>query len=172
MTVLAQIIGLIAVAAFLLSYQQKKRKNIILCNSVSRVLYVTQYIMLGAFEGAVLDVLGTISSVMACYKERSFIRKHLKLVVVAINLIIVICGLCMYENVLSLCPIVGVILHTSAFWITNEKIIRRVSLIGSPFWLIYNISSMAYGSAVGDALTIISILTAIYRYDIRGKENV
>ena len=78
----------------------------------------------------------------------------------------------MYKNIFSLCPIIGVILHTSAFWITNEKIIRRVSLIGSPFWLIYNISSMAYGSAIGDALTIISILTAIYRYDVRRKENV
>ena len=65
MVILAQLVGLLAVAVFLLSYQQRKRKNIILCNSVSRVLYVVQYVMLGAFEGAVLDVLGTLSSVMA-----------------------------------------------------------------------------------------------------------
>lgn len=172
MVILAQLVGLLAVAVFLLSYQQRKRKNIILCNSVSRVLYVVQYVMLGAFEGAVLDVLGTLSSVMAGYKDKGFIKRHLKLIIVFINILIFVCGMFMYKNIFSLCPIIGVILHTSAFWITNEKIIRRVSLIGSPFWLIYNISSMAYGSAIGDALTIISILTAIYRYDVRRKENV
>ena len=43
------IIGILAVAAFLFSYQQKKRTNIILFNVISRVLYIIQYCLLGAF---------------------------------------------------------------------------------------------------------------------------
>lgn len=168
---LAQAVGILAVVSFLLSYQQKKRKNIIIWNATSRVLYIVQYIMLGAFEGAVLDVLGTVSSVAAQNKEKSFIRKHIKAVVVAINLLIITAGLMLYENVFSLFPIAGVVLHTSAFWISDEKIIRRVSFLGSPFWLVYNIASCAYGSALGDLLTMISIATAMYRYDFK-KEKV
>ena len=168
---LAQAVGILAVVSFLLSYQQKKRKNIIIWNATSRVLYIVQYIMLGAFEGAVLDVLGTVSSVAAQNKEKSFIRKHIKAVVVAINLVIIAAGLMLYENVFSLFPIAGVVLHTSAFWISDEKIIRRVSFLGSPFWLVYNIASCAYGSALGDLLTMVSIATAMYRYDFK-KEKV
>ena len=38
-----------------------------------------------------------------------------------------------------------------AFWMSDEKKIRYVSLIGTPCWFVYNFMSRAYGSAVGDA---------------------
>lgn len=171
MILLAQIIGVFAVITFLLSYQQKKRKNIIVWNATSRILYILQYLILGAYEGVVLDILGTVSSVAAQKKDSKIIKKNLIFFIIGINLLILTAGLFLYENIFSLFPIVGVVLHTSAFWITEEKIIRRVSFIGSPFWLVYNLASLAYGSAIGDILSMISIGTAIYRYDIRGKAN-
>ncbi len=171
MNILAQAVGILAVAAFLLSYQQKERKNIIALNAASRVLYIIQYIMLGAYEGAVLDILGTVSSVTAQNKHRKFIGKHIKIIVVAINCVILIAGLLLYENFFSLFPVIGVILHTSAFWISKEKTIRRVSFLGSPFWLVYNLASHAYGSAIGDVLTMVSIGIAIYRYDIKHSQE-
>lgn len=171
MNIIAQITGIVAVVAFLLSYQQKKRKNIIMLNAASRVLYIIQYILLGAFEGAILDVLGTFSSVAAQNKNKSFIQKHYKIIVVIIDLVIFGAGLLTYENFFSLFPIIGVILHTSAFWIDDEKKIRAVSFLGSPFWFVYNLVNCAYGSAVGDMLSMVSIGIAIYRYDIRKKEK-
>ena len=146
MSNIAQVVGLFAVATFLISYQLKKRKNIIVCNAVSRVLYIIQYIMLGAFEGAILDILGVLVSVAAHNKDKGFIRKHLKFYIVIINVTIFLIGLCMYKNIFSICPVIGVILHTSAFWITDETIIRRVSFLGSPFWLIYNIAKVVADS--------------------------
>ena len=171
MVLIAHAVGLFAVVTFLLSYQQKKRKNIIVWNTVSRCLYIIQYIMLGAFEGAVLDILGAVSSVAAQRKNNKFIARHTKTVIILINLIIIGAGLLLYENVFSLFPVAGVVLHTSAFWINEEKTIRKVSFSGSPFWLVYNLASRAYGSAIGDILTMVSLGTAIYRYDIRGQKN-
>ena len=167
--IVSQVIGFLAVASFLLSYQLKKRKNIILCNVLSRCLYILQYVLLGAFEGAVLDVLGAISSVIAAKKHLPFIKKHTKIFVVCMDLIIVAAGLLLYVNPFSLLPIAGVLLHTTAFWINDEKIIRRVSLLGSPFWMIYNFSCRAYGSAVGDFLTMVSIVIAMVKY--RNQKN-
>lgn len=164
---IAQIVGIAAVATFLLSYQQKKRKNIILWNAISRGLYILQYCLLGAFSGAVLDVLGALSSVLAGKKEQGFIKKHTKLTMLLINGAIVIAGLViaiLHRSLWDLLPIAGVLLHTGAFWITDEKIIRRISLAGSPFWFIYNFHSLAFGSAVGDILTMCSILIAMVRY--------
>ncbi len=168
---IAQIIGLLAVSLFLLSYQQKRRSRIIACNALSRILYVVQYILLGALEGAVLDVLGVLSSVVAQNKDKGKIKKRFKSAFVTVNLGIVIAGGLLYKNIFSFFPVVGVLLHTSAFWISDEKNIRRVSFLGSPFWLIYNLVSCAYGSAVGDVLTMVSIGTAIYRYDIKNAKK-
>lgn len=169
MYLLAQIIGILGVSTFLLSYQLKKRKNIILVNAISSVLYVLQYIMLGAFEGAALDILAAVSTVAAHNKDKGFIKRHSKLVIGVLTLSFCVAGMVFYKNIFSLCSIIGAILQNSAFWITKEKILRRVSFTASPFWLIYNLTSGAYGSAIGSALSIVSIGLAIFRYDILGK---
>lgn len=157
-------VGVLAVILFLLSYQQKTRIRIIVFNTASRLLYILQYIMLGAFEGAALDILGAVSSAIAGKKNSGFVKKHARLLLILIDAVIIAVGLLLYENVCSLLPIAGVLLHTTAFWIDGEKIIRRVSLAGSPFWFAYNFYSKAYGSAVGDLLTVGSILIAMFRY--------
>ena len=91
--------------------------------------------------------------------------------IIGINLLILAAGLLLYENIFSLFSVAGVILHTSAFWIKDEKKIRRLSLAGSPCWLVYNIANYAYGSALGDVLSIVSICIAIFRYDIKVKAH-
>lgn len=172
MDIIPQIIGLLAVATFLLSYQQKERKNIILFNTVSRCLYILQYIFLGAYSGAVLDVLGAISSVVAGKKHAEFIKKHTKAILIIINTCIVVAGgvIALYnKSWLDMFSLTGVLLHTSAFWISSERVIRRVSLLGSPFWFVYNFLSRAYGSAIGDVLTICSIVIAMIRH--RNEES-
>ena len=164
MDIIANVIGVAAVATFVLSYQMKTRKGIVICNAISRALYVVQYLLLFAFEGAVLDVLGIVASVLAQKKDSPFIKKHLKIVVISVDLVIVAAGILLYKNVFSLLPMLGVLLHTGAFWLTKEKDIRIVSFLGSPFWLVYNLYSHAYGSAVGDVMTMVSIATAMIRY--------
>lgn len=166
---IAFVVGIVAVIFYLLGYLQKKRNRIILFNVTSRVLYIIQYIILGAFEGAVLDVAGTVSSVVAQKKEAPFIKKHIKLAIVVVNLFIVAMGLVTYKNLYSILPVVGVVLHTGAFWLDDEKTIRKVSFLGCPFWLLYNFISGAYGSCIGDILSMVSIGVAMYRYDYKNE---
>lgn len=174
MKIIPQIIGFAAVTLFLLSYQQKKRSNIILMNVISRILYILQYLLLGAYAGAVLDVLGAVASVAASEKDEGFVKKHLKLFIIGINALIIAAGVTiafMNKSWLDLFSLTGVLLHTGAFWLSSEKIIRRISLAGSPFWFVYNLLSQAYGSAVGDLLTMWSILFAMYRHREKKQEN-
>jgi len=168
---LGQIIGIMGVIAYVLSYQMKKRNNIVLVNIISNVLYVLQYVLLGAFEGAAIDSLSAFSSIAAYNKNKAFISKHIKLVVFIINLSIFISGMALYRNIFSLCSIIGAILQTSACWLSNEKQLRILSFLGTPFWLVYNFTSEAYGSTVGTVLSMISIGLAIYRYDIKRNVN-
>ena len=166
-TVIPQIVGLAAVGLFLLSYLQKTRRNIIILNVTSRLLYILQYLLLGAISGAALDIIGALSSIAAGQKHTSFIKKHRTAVIITINLLIVSVGAAIAlinKSPLDLLPVVGVLLHTGAFWITSEKIIRRISFAGSPFWFVYNFLSRAYFSSVGDLLTMCSIVIAMVRH--------
>ncbi len=172
MEILANVIGIIAVCVFLLSYQMKKRNAIVICNISARVLYIMQYILLFAFEGAVLDVVGVIVSLIAQQEDKPFIKKHSMLWFVFSNLLIIGAGIPLYKNLYSILPIIAVVFQTGAFWLNDEKQIRRVSLIGSPFWFVYNFHSKAYGSSIGDLLSIVSIVLAMFRYDFKNKKDV
>lgn len=129
--IIPQIIGLLAVATFLLSYQMKERRNIIIVNVISRLLYIVQYLLLGAFSGAILDSVGIIASVLAEKKNTPFIKKHSTVIIVICGTVVLTVGLAiafMNRSILDILPIIGVFLHTGAFWLTDERIIRRVSL--------------------------------------------
>ena len=167
MKIIANIIGILAVIMFVLSYQLKTRKKIIFFNGASRVLYVLQYVLLFAFEGAVMDIVALIVTFLAHQRDNKLFSKHKSLLIIGSNLFIVATGLLLYKNVLSLLPIFGVLFETGALWIKNEKYIRIFSLFGAPFWLVYNLCFGAYGSLIGNVMTMVSIAFAIYRYDIK-----
>lgn len=162
----AQIVGFVAVGTFLLSYQLKQRKHIVFVNAVSSVLYVVQYALLGAFDGAVIDTISAVSTLAATRKENTRIKKYAGILIVAFDLTIFAAGMALYRNVFSLCSIAGAILQVSALWLSKERDIRLVSFLGAPCWLVFNLSSHAYGAALGSLLSMVSIASAIYRYDI------
>ena len=171
MNILATILGLLAVALFVFSYQLKNRRSIIVANAASRVLYVAQYLVLGAFEGAFLDTAAFFVSLLCKGRDAGFIKKHFVSAVILSNVFLIGIGMLTYQNLFSLLPIFGVIFETLALWLKKEKNIRIVSLLGAPFWLLYNLKSEAYGSVVGNVITLVSISVAILRYDVLKKET-
>ncbi|MBQ3547539.1 MAG: YgjV family protein [Clostridia bacterium] len=176
MKILPQIIGLLAVATFLFSYQLKKRSNIILLNTISRCLYILQYLLLGAFSGAVFDILAAISSVFAGKKHMPFIKKNIKTIVITINFCVLVTGIIIAfsnRSILDLFALTGVLLEINALWPTDEKAIRLISLLAAPFWFTYNFLSCAYGSSLGNVFTIVSIAIAMIRYkNLKPNTNI
>ena len=170
--IISQIIGLAAVGLYLLSYQLKKRKNIVWVTCISNALYVTQYILLGAFSGAVMDFMSTVSSFFAAEKNSSVFRKHQKSFAVLNMVAIAAVGVlvaALQKNPVELLAVAGALLQTGGLWFDNEQTIRKFGLCSAPFWLVYNFISQAYGASVGSVCAIISIVISMYRY--RKKED-
>ena len=167
----ALITGLAAVFFFLLSYQFPKRKAIIACNVVSRVLYILQYLLLFAFEGAAMDISAIPSSVLAARKHTPYVEKHKWGILAGVNMFILGIGILVWQDWLSWVPVVGVLLETNALWLSKEKHIRLFSLASLPFWLFYNLRCGAYGAALGNVLVVGSILSAMVRYDFPRKNK-
>lgn len=161
MQIAATVSGVIAVALFLLCFQLKTRRNIIICNIMSRAMYVLQYILLFAFVGAAMDTSALLSSLLASKKDTRFVRRFRIPILIFANAVIVGVGLLLYESIFSIAAILGVLFETVALWMRREQLIRILSLIAAPLWLIYNVACGAWGSAVGCVLTMISIIVAL-----------
>ena len=162
---LALIVGLAAVFSFLLSYQFSKRRSIIICNVISRILYVLQYLLLFAFEGAAMDISAIPSSVLAAKKHTPFVEKNRLVILAGVNAFVILIGMLVSRNWLSWVPVLGVLLETNALWLTKERNIRLLTLVAQPWWLFYNVRCGAFGGALGNILTMASIVVAMFRYD-------
>lgn len=167
MKTLALFVGLAAVFFFLLSFQFPKRRAIIICNVISRVLYILQYLLLFAFEGAAMDISAIPSSMLAARKHTPFVEKYRLPILILVNAVVVGIGMLVWRGWLSLIPVVGVLFETNALWMTEERRIRRYSLAALPFWLFYNLTCGAWGAALGNVLAAGSIITAMLRYDCK-----
>lgn len=168
---IANVIGISAVIVYLLSYQQKTQKKIAALNMTCRGLYVMQYILLGAYSGAVLDILCMIALLPAQRKEKAWVQKYRVWIIMASVLALIVAGLLLDKTIFGLLVILGCNLAMVAFWMDSEKKTRLVSLLSCPCWLAYNLASGAYGSSMGDVMTIASILIAMFRYDFKKKEK-
>ena len=167
MTVASQIIGFAAVGLYLLSYQLRKRKHIVWVTCISNALYVLQYILLGAFSGAVMDVMSTVSSFFAAKKTDKPFNRFPRILAWSNMLIIAVVGLVsayLQREWIELLPIAGALFQTGGLWCDNEQTIRKLGLCSAPFWLVYNYISHAYGPALGSLIAIISIIVSLIRY--------
>lgn len=165
--IISQIIGLAAVALYLLSYQLKKRRQIVWATCISNALYVTQYLLLGAFSGALMDFLSTVSSFFAAEKSSPRFIRFSRWIAASNLIIITVAGLTvtiLRQDPIELLPLAGALFQTGGLWCNDEQTIRKFGLCSAPFWLCYNFISQAYGASIGSLLAIISIVTAMIRY--------
>lgn len=167
MFIVSQFVGFAAVGLYLLSYQLKKRNQIVWVTCISNALYVLQYILLGAFSGAVMDILSTVSSFFAAKKNVAPFNRYSNILVWSNMIIIAVIGLIsafVQREWIELLPIAGALFQTGGLWCDNEQTIRRFGLCSAPFWLIYNYISHAYGPALGSLIAIVSIIISLIRY--------
>ena len=172
--IISQIIGLTAVGLYLLSYQLKNRKQIVWTTCISNALYVLQYILLGAFSGAVMDIMSTIASFFAGKKHAPKFRKYWKAIGIINMLMIVVAGVThavVQKDPIELIPIAGALFQSGGLWFENEQTIRKFGLCSAPFWLVYNYISQAYGAALGSVLAIVSIIVSMVRYRKKTTNN-
>lgn len=163
----ATVFGILAVLFFGLSFQCRKRRDILIVNLISRVFYILQYLLLGAFEGAAFDLLGALAELPAKAKDTAFVRRWRICILGGIFALAAVAGVLTYRSPWSILPFAGVCLEIAALWLDREKQIRVVSLLAQPFWLSYNVYSAAYGSAAGNIFAAVSIVLALVRFSSR-----
>ena len=169
--IIAQVVGALAAITFISSFQLKRRAWILIFGGIARVLFTVQYILLGAYVGAALDVLGIFAVTIAGRKDHPTVKRLLFPLITLVHIAILVITVIFYQNWTDIFVLMGMTLHTAALWFSREKTIRALSLCGSPCWLTYNFFNKAYFPAVSDTFSGISILVAMCRYDFCKKKK-
>ena len=166
--ILVQMIGFVAVAFFILSYQMRSNRLLFLFQLLGCLLFCIQFCILGAYSGAaglLINILRNVLLLMA--PKWKWVRTKLTLVVI----LVMITGMTIatWNGLISLLPALSVGITTIGYWTDNGQKIRASQLMGSPCTLVYDALIGSWGGVLSESITLVSIVVSIFRF---GWENL
>lgn len=177
--IIAQIIGVIALFANVLSYQQKKQRTVILYQLVGSFLFAIHFFPLGGYVGGMLNGIGVVRAWIYANKEKTHAESRWWLLTFSlVSVAVYVCSFTLFGTeptfpnfVIELLPVIGMVVSTVGFSMKDAKAIRRLALIVSPLWLIYNCINFTLGGIICEVISLISIVSGTLRLDIKRKAN-
>ena len=166
---IGQIIGFVAMTIIVASYQQKSHKKILTLQMISGFLFTVHYLLLGAYTGAAMNLLGAFRSLV--YSNRSQKWASSVLWPIGFSVSFLISGILTWENTFSIFPLIAMLMSSVVHWIEKPKINRIFSLPTSTGWLIYNIKTLSYPGIITEIFVLTSIVIGIVRLDIKKKNK-
>ena len=171
--IIAQGIGILAMAFNILSYQGKKQQTVIALQLIGGALFAVNFLMLGATIGGILNIIAVIRAVVFLFKDKlktdhilwliGFILSYIAVYV--LNFTVFQKEITPYNLIVEVLPVIGMVALNIGFRLKNAADIRKCGLISSPAWLIYNIAFLSWGAIICESLTLISIFVAMFRHD-------
>lgn len=169
MDLLIQIIGFIGLIISVFSFQFKKHQQIVVCKLISEQVFAIQYVLLGAWTAVVLDFISVIRNLLFYYLVKK--NRSTTPVIIAFGLFVIVTGIVTYDGPVSLLPIISKLLTTVSYGMKNEKLLRIITLPSCIFWIIYNLFVGSIGGALTDTMTLVSLLFAIYKFDVKHQKK-
>lgn len=182
MDIITQIIGFIAIAFSILAVQFNTHGKIIAFKTISSLLFALQYLLLGAYTGMVMDIIGsTRNIVFAQTVKNGKSTKNQIIFFSALTLILGVTSIVLTWDVskiiwtnnvktatiimiiVSITSVIAKLLTTVAYGIKNPHLIRMVNLPSCSLWLIYNIVVFSLAGILNEIMSIISIVVAEIR---------
>ena len=148
--VIAQIIGFCAMATAIISFQQKKRKNIMIFQLICTALWSLHFFVLGNMPGCALNGIMTLRCVIYYFKETQKWAQH-KVWLVLFLVAGLAAGILTWESEWSILPLLGTVISTVALWLPNPKYIRLMTIPVAVVWFVYNAHSLSYAGMCNEA---------------------
>lgn len=166
---IAQIIAAVICVISAYSYFKKSKDKFLYLQILANVLYLIQYALLGAWSGAVANMINTVKFISFRQDYVKEVRTPLKktLIFAAISVVL---GLLVFDGPLSLIPIITAVGITFAVAQDNPVVLRLSYTVANLLWIFFNFMSRAYVSAAYSAVEFVLSLAAVIML-IRGASK-
>lgn len=164
-----QMIGFIGLGLGILAFQFKDHKHIVTYKMASEIVFSLQYLLLGAWAAALLDFASATRNMMFCKLAKK--GQSTTPLIYIFGAFVVVVGILTFDGPISCMLIVAKLLTTISYGMKNERLLRYIALPSCVFWCIYNVYIGSLGGAIGDCLTLISLISAICKFDFPRHKN-
>ncbi len=187
--IIAQVLGVLAIASNIYAMQFNKHGLIMLFKLIGSFLFCVQYLLLGAYAGMVMDLIGTVRNIIFAYLVKK--EKSTKPYIIFFSILTVILGVftivktwdatvvtvsrwssnikvaTLIAVIISVLSVSAKLISTIAYGFKNAHTIRMLNLPSCSCWIVYNLVCFSFTGVINEILTISSIVIA----EIRFKEK-
>ena len=165
--IIAQIIGFIGVGIGILIYAGRTRGQILICKFTSDVLWFVNYLMVGGYTGALLNLIAMARESVFYYRDRKRWASH-RIWLYVFMLLTLLSPIFEWIKIggfswVPLLPATGSILAVISFYTRKPVIMRYFGLGAQAFWLTYGFMLMNISSIVCGLLTVLSAVIGMVR---------
>jgi hypothetical protein len=184
--IIVQGIGFIAIAMNIISVQFNKHWSIMLFKSLGSLFFAVQYLLMGAYVGMVMDIIGVIRNFVFAYnvkknKSNKWWIALFSVITVAVGVTTIILtwdkminavshlssdpkvltAIAVFISVLS---ILAKFISTIGYGAKDPHVIRMINLPTFSMWIIYNAMVLSIAAIISDSMSIVSIIIAEIRF--------
>ena len=163
MMLVGKVAGYIAIVASMLIYQQKTRKNLLICKAVADVLWIIHYFLLGGYTGAIVTCVALVREVV--FFRTDLRSKNSKLILACFLCVSVVCAALTWGNIFSVFAMLGSLLSIVSFWLGEPKVSRIMAFPISGCMLIYGVANGSVAVLINEVLVMISSVIGILQHD-------
>lgn len=163
----AQVLGLLGIGISLLIYAGRTRSRILVCKFISDVLWFGNYFLIGAYTGALLNVIAMGRETVFYNRETKKWASHRAwlYVFIVLTLLSPILELVKIGGFAwgPLLPAAGSILAVISFYSRRPRVMRYFGFASQIFWLVYGILLVNVTSILCCTFTILSAVIGMIR---------
>ena len=164
-----KVAGYIAIVASMLIYQQKTRKNLLICKAVADVLWIIHYFLLGGYTGAIVTCVALVREVV--FFRTDLRSKNSKLILACFLCVSVVCAALTWGNIFSVFAMLGSLLSIVSFWLGEPKVSRIMVFPISGCMLIYGVANGSVAVLINEVLVMISSALGLLLLDRKKEES-
>lgn len=165
---IGQIFGVIAVILGFITYQIRTQKALLFVQTVTALVFVIHYLLIGAVSGMVLNIVAMIRNLV--YSRRDLKLFSGKWWPIAFAVIMGITGMLFWQDWYSVFVVAGLVINSVCMSFKDPQKIRKSILVSSPLVLIYDAFALSLGGIIYESAAIVSALVGILRFSRKKAE--
>lgn len=167
---IAQFFAAVSMIFGVVSFQVKDMKKILICQLGANGFLILNYALLGGISGAGIAFVAVIQSVVIFLYDRKD-KKMPVPAVVGFMLLYVLISAMTFEGLIDFLPCIAALCFAVSLLQKGPAGYRRCMLLNILLWIVYDLSVQAYMSIAGRIILLISIISAMIRYDLKLKKD-
>ena len=162
--IIAQVFGGFALIIYIISFYKDTKKQLLKYQIFSSLLYIIQYIFLGAYTVCLMSLICIIRNSIFSYYDNQKIPVHSLIFVI---ILMIIFSIFTFYGFISLLPMFESIMYSVALWGGNLKTIRLAEIVSCIIYIFYNICVGAYVGLIGTIIELVTAVIAFYKFNIK-----